>query len=789
MINNFLSIDQKFGNEIIEYPRNLRRGKVILILWCIICLGIGCNHKDDHADIMAYMPDYYQFALVDTIASSNRLLTPFPRDKGFESLSQQLYEMAGEERPGKVFAASLIPEGANDWNWLLSTKVTQAVFLNYQRLFPPDEVFKFRHHKIFRKDKVSNIHYTYHKGVILVSNKAFPLEYALEHEDKHSVFLKSGQPGHRFIHIEKGTTPFRFLDHSEIRIQKQGRNHWVGRFADMPDFPSLDKSSVSIETLSFVPSGKEDWAAFRFEKTFHTNGFLPSKKWRQEVLFLPAKNNAQILLQHDSADTLHIEIKKLEDYSDLAEQGRHLQFDYIRIIGDIHLLGNEFKNPYISKLNDRLLISISKREHLDFLSSYATGDTWINKYKNVLENSEGSIVFNWGEPTLRNQGADFQILGNIFSKKEVWYCKFQTLKKEKETPPVLPDPFQVLHGCISAPYSHQTQQGNIITLLQDTLNNIQIFHFPEGKKHIYKARGKLKSPIYPLQIKDSIHFAFCTDKYIHFINKKGEAAQGYPIKVSDKIRHGSFAYIPILKRHHIFLGTDNGKIFGLDLSKGGKPLGNWNPVQLSSPLAFPLQYIFTNEKEFFIAIQKNGTISYFNKKGKSAYPDQEVPLEFLHHFEHSFQGDANDRLIMHSPSGKLKILKPGIGSFGLSLNENGKKTSQFLSFHSSGDSLLSYIGLNGTEFVIKGYQNNKFTTLLKNTVPKTGGKLFSLNDNIYLHDEKSKDVYFLNEENIWELLPIKSDFPISLLAYERRPTAITIYGNKLRKEAINSTTK
>ncbi|MCU0318134.1 MAG: hypothetical protein MUC61_02195, partial [Amoebophilaceae bacterium] len=188
--------------------------------------------------------------------------------------------------------------------------------------------------------------------------------------------------------------------------------------------------------------------------------------------------------------------------------------------------------------------------------------------------------------------------------------------------------FQTEAPIVSRPWLVKSHRGKgYHTLLQDALHQLY-FLDPAGKLLWKKSlEGPITTDLFEIDYytNNKTQYLFATSNQLHLIDYYGHNISKYPHSLHQA---GQLTHLHVVDYNHNkkyrFLGaTTQGNIYLTD--KYYRPLPAWNPLPLGKDFAGTPFHLRIRGKDYFFALQTNGTLHALNRKGQS-YPGFPVNL-------------------------------------------------------------------------------------------------------------------------------------------------------------------
>jgi hypothetical protein len=189
--------------------------------------------------------------------------------------------------------------------------------------------------------------------------------------------------------------------------------------------------------------------------------------------------------------------------------------------------------------------------------------------------------------------------------------------------------FQAESSIINRPWLVASHRGKgHYVLLQDALHQLY-FLDPAGKLLWKKTlEGAITTDLIEIDYykNNKVQYLFATNKQVHLIDYHGHEIIRYPHPLHQP---GQPIRLRVVDYNHnkdyrFLMATAQGNIYLKD--KHYRPLHAWNPQALGQDFAGTPFHIRVQEKDYFLALQTNGTLQALNRKGQT-YPGFPVDLK------------------------------------------------------------------------------------------------------------------------------------------------------------------
>ncbi|MEQ9443498.1 MAG: hypothetical protein RIG62_30950 [Cyclobacteriaceae bacterium] len=176
---------------------------------------------------------------------------------------------------------------------------------------------------------------------------------------------------------------------------------------------------------------------------------------------------------------------------------------------------------------------------------------------------------------------------------------------------------------ISKPFvvrNHTNQQLEV--LVQDQANNVQLADMSDQSIIWLDSLGAtIRGDVFQIDYyrNNKLQYLFPSDSALHLIDRTGSYVPGFPLYLPSGVQIQYFSVFDYdQSRDYRFLVTDqDGKLWMYNQDRENLP--GWNPLPLTVPLAEAPQHVRVRGKDCIIALQEDGLLHAFNRRGEE-YP-------------------------------------------------------------------------------------------------------------------------------------------------------------------------
>ncbi|MEI8204372.1 MAG: hypothetical protein WCH34_15220 [Bacteroidota bacterium] len=252
--------------------------------------------------------------------------------------------------------------------------------------------------------------------------------------------------------------------------------------------------------------------------------------------------------------------------------------------------------------------------------------------------------------------------------------------------------------------------------------------------------------------KDNKYLFFNSERSLHLIDFDGEYAKGFPAKLAQKSSAGhTLANYGKNDEYRVLVPSTDKAIYNYNLE--GKRVKEWKTFKCAADITKPVQVLLFNNKDFIIASDEKGKLSFLNRQGEKRLA---LKPEFAKSAQNQFYLDNEKKgqfLVTTELNGKVQKIDAKGGKQSLYFDDFS--SSHFFIFADiNGDGQADYIFVDKNE--IKIFDNDKKVLLNeKMTTIPTFVQLVSLANGeknlLVLIDADSKEALFYNNKGLMKL--------------------------------------
>lgn len=234
--------------------------------------------------------------------------------------------------------------------------------------------------------------------------------------------------------------------------------------------------------------------------------------------------------------------------------------------------------------------------------------------------------------------------------------------------------------------------GSREVVIQDLKNNFYLvdrFGNILWKKEI---SGPINSPISQVdRYKNGRYqYLFSTLNFLHLIDRNGNYVTGFPIRLPSAAEHGiTVVDYDADKNYRILFSGEDRRIYNLGID--GRRVGGWLMPQLENAAGKSLQYFRLGNRDYLVAVDKDGRPSFFDRRGQVRF---EIPNTFKLSLENqvfSFERGQESHFVALGQEGEvMEINSSGqVNAFRLDSLEAG---TGFLFLQAGDNPLYIFVG-------------------------------------------------------------------------------------------------
>ena len=174
--------------------------------------------------------------------------------------------------------------------------------------------------------------------------------------------------------------------------------------------------------------------------------------------------------------------------------------------------------------------------------------------------------------------------------------------------------------------NHYTKQKEVI--LQDVKNNVYLISSDFEALWSVDAGSQVTSDFFQIDYyrNGKLQYAFSTAESIHVIDRTGEYLPGFPAKFGEDIKIATFNIVDYDNSRNYRYAISDAKGNLYLTNEDGKILEGWGPLPLESPITSPLRHIRVSGRDFMVALQQNGSITFKTRRAEN-YPGFPIKTE------------------------------------------------------------------------------------------------------------------------------------------------------------------
>lgn len=162
--------------------------------------------------------------------------------------------------------------------------------------------------------------------------------------------------------------------------------------------------------------------------------------------------------------------------------------------------------------------------------------------------------------------------------------------------------------------NHITGENEIV--VQDDANTLYLINAKGTVLWKKKLNEKITSAIYTVDIykKNKFQLLFNSKNYLHLIDRNGNYVEEYPVKLpAEATSEMSLFDYDNDKDYRIFIACKNNSIYNYSIH--GIKQDKFTTVKTENEVHLPVQYVKVGQSDYLIALDKEGKIYTFSRKG------------------------------------------------------------------------------------------------------------------------------------------------------------------------------
>jgi hypothetical protein len=245
-----------------------------------------------------------------------------------------------------------------------------------------------------------------------------------------------------------------------------------------------------------------------------------------------------------------------------------------------------------------------------------------------------------------------------------------------------------------------------------------------------------------------LQYLFCTESHLQLIDRLGRNTSNYPIRLGAKAVTGIGLYQRSKTDVRYFVGTENEKVFGYNLS--GQPMNGWSPRDISGKLSFPIRYFIRENKIQFFGITDNGHFYRWDFKGQQNNKNIDLQTTFVSPLQMRF-GIQNEDTYLTSidTAGNTYFINLAdeveVHRFG-----NFSKNVYFDYLDINADKEKDLIFVDQTSFLAFSKEGEILLSVALEAVPDYQPELLMLDDKYHIAyvNKEQKKLYLVNLQGV-----------------------------------------
>ena len=208
--------------------------------------------------------------------------------------------------------------------------------------------------------------------------------------------------------------------------------------------------------------------------------------------------------------------------------------------------------------------------------------------------------------SLRNDGGKFRFRWHLINettsdtegRNSLWTVKLDTIASQTASRFV----------------NHLSGENEL--LIQDEARQLYLIN-AKGNILWKKNTGeKINSPLFTVDVfkNNKYQILFSTKNYLHLLDRKGNYVEGYPVKLPAEASAALSVFdYDNTRDYRLIIACKNNVIYNYSVS--GKKQEGFVPVKTDNEVALPVQYVKVGQSDYLVALDKEGKIYTFSRKG------------------------------------------------------------------------------------------------------------------------------------------------------------------------------
>lgn len=153
-------------------------------------------------------------------------------------------------------------------------------------------------------------------------------------------------------------------------------------------------------------------------------------------------------------------------------------------------------------------------------------------------------------------------------------------------------------------------------LLQDDANRLCLVNAKGAVLWKKKIGERINSPLFTVDIfrNNKLQILFSSRNYLHLLDRNGNYVEGYPVKLPAEASSPLSVFDYDNNRdYRLFICCKNNAIYNYNLN--GKKQEGFKTVRTDNEVALPVQYVRVGSSDYLVALDKEGRIYTFSRRG------------------------------------------------------------------------------------------------------------------------------------------------------------------------------
>ncbi len=335
--------------------------------------------------------------------------------------------------------------------------------------------------------------------------------------------------------------------------------------------------------------------------------------------------------------------------------------------------------------------------------------------------------------------------------------------------------------------NHMTQENELV--IQDDARNLYLLNAKGSLLWKKKISEKIISSIHVVDAfkNNKYQLLFNSKNHLHLMDRNGNYVEGYPVKLpSEATSEISILDYDLNKDYRIFISCKNNRIYNYTIR--GALVDGFNPVKTENDVNLPLQYAKVGLSDYIVAVDKEGKIYTFGRKGQGRIGLKNRTIANCPAFYVDATNNINTTYIVYLDDKSALINKISFSDRKEIIKVEQETQNASVSFDLIDENRgMDFIVTQGNRILIYDLNGDLlFEKVLKGSLSKTGFYNDESHSLFYSLDHEKQELVIYNQLKQSTLILKANAMPlINKLFKDNKKYLILTFGNQLSCVPLN----